>query len=316
MNVPVILPLNAEVANLNDVGGKGMRLNQLYRAQFPVPPGFVITSAAYHQFIHDNYLERPILELVRSIDVTNFTELLSAEADIQRLFQTGRMRPNVTEAVLEARHMMGLGLRLAVRSSSTNEDRIDATFAGQHRSLLNVCRDDQLLKAVPCCWASLWTASAIAYQRHRGIEPRDVSLPVVVQELVDAQSSGVLFTLNPQTGADELLINAAWGLGHAIVGGRVTPDTVVVNKVDGSVKRQIIGYKSVMTVLADEGTVDIPVEAARREILAITPEHISSLTQLARSVEKYFGGPQNIEWCSFAKQIYLLQSRPLIGSNT
>ena len=154
---------------------------------------------------------------------------------------------------------------MAVRSSATAEDSKQASFAGQMETVLNVRGEGPLLEAVRRCWASLWTARALAYRARQGISPHRVAMAVIVQQLVPADAAGILFTTNPISGdRDQVVINAAWGLGEAVVGGRVTPDTVVLDKASGQVKRTEVGDKAVMTVPTDEGTRDAPLPAERR----------------------------------------------------
>src|SRR5262249_26315975 len=146
-------------------------------------------------------------------------------------------------------------LPVAVRSSGTAEDLPEMSFAGQQETYLNISGEAKLLAAVVRCWASLWTARAIGYRARHSIDPRAVSLAVVVQELVPADAAGVLFTANPVTGArEEVHLNAAWGLGEAVVGGDVIADAFVVDKATWALKEQEIHDKAVMTVRTAEGT--------------------------------------------------------------
>src|SRR5919202_77533 len=152
----------------------------------------------------------------------------AAEASIQALFAGGALPDEVARAIRQAYTGLGDGLAVAVRSSATAEDMPELSFAGQHESYLNVRGEAAVLEAIKRCWASLWTARALGYRVRAGIPPEQVSLAVVVQELVPADAAGILFTADPVTGArDRVLINAAWGLGEAIVGGAVTPDTFI-----------------------------------------------------------------------------------------
>lgn len=188
-------------------------------------------------------------------------------------------------------------LPVAVRSSATAEDLPEASFAGQQETYLNVCDETALMTAVKHCWSSLWTGRAIAYRARQGIAPDAVGLAVVVQQMIPAQAAGILFTVNPVTGArDEVIVNAAWGLGEAIVAGQVTPDTVVVDKATLRVKHVEIGDKAVMTAPTEAGTAEVEVDAARRAQAALTPEQAAELARLGVAVEAHFGGPQDIEW--------------------
>src|SRR5262249_47791138 len=154
---------------------------------------------------------------------------------------------------------------VAVRSSATAEDLPGLSFAGQQETYLNVRGGDHVLEAVKRCWASLWTARALGYRARQGIRPDEVALAGVVQRLVPADVAGILFRANPITGArEEVMINAAWGLGKAIVGGHVTPDTIVINKHSGALTSQEIAEKTVMTVRLPECTREEPVPVDQR----------------------------------------------------
>jgi pyruvate,water dikinase len=190
---------------------------------------------------------------------TNKTKTVEeVSAAIRRLFEQGHIQSETAAAIqlayAELMHLTGDASPVAVRSSATAEDLPDASFAGQQESYLNVRGEQALLEAVKQCWSSLWTARALDYRARQNIDPSSVSLAVVVQAMVLAEAAGILFTANPMSGArDEIVLNAAWGLGEAIVGGLVTPDQVVVDKATGAIK-QIDWRQVVMTVPAATGT--------------------------------------------------------------
>jgi pyruvate,water dikinase len=200
-----------------------------------------------------------------------------------------------------------------VRSSATAEDLPDLSFAGQQDSYLNMRGDAMLLDAVKRCWASLWTARAIGYRARHSIPAGDVSLAaVVVQELVLADAAGVLFTANPLTGArDQALINAAWGLGEAIVGGQVTPDAVVVDKASGAVIEQQISAKELMTVRSPDGTHEAPVPADQRELAVLSPAQAAQLARIGAQIERLYGMPMDIEWARQEGRFLIVQARPI-----
>jgi phosphoenolpyruvate synthase/pyruvate phosphate dikinase len=205
-------------------GGKGANLGELVRAGLPVPPGFVVTTDAYRTYVQYNGLTEQVLQLAtdREPDV--------AADQIRVLFTTGAIPDRLREEVTGAYQALGRP-PVAVRSSATAEDLAEASFAGQQDTYLNVRGEDGLLSAVQHCWASLWTARAIAYRARQGIDPATVSLAVVVQEMVEADSAGVLFTVNPTSGRrQEAVIAAAWGLGESVVSGMVNTDDLVVDR--------------------------------------------------------------------------------------
>src|SRR5215472_15697123 len=234
-SIPFILALDDASATLERVGGKGASLARMAAADLPVPPGFHVTTAAYRRFVTENGLQDKILAAVSMVSAGDPAALEEASRQIGNLFAQSVIPHDIAGAIRQAYAGLGGGdLPVAVRSSATAEDLPEMSFAGQQETYLNMHGEAMVLDAVKRCWASLWTARAIGYRARQGIAQEDVSLAVVVQELVPAEASGILFTANPLTGArDQVMINAAWGLGEAIVGGQVTPDTVVVDKVSG-----------------------------------------------------------------------------------
>ncbi|MEV4087345.1 PEP/pyruvate-binding domain-containing protein, partial [Nonomuraea fuscirosea] len=243
-----VIPLDDAAADLATAGGKGASLARLTRAGLPVPGGFHVTTAAYRAF------------------VAGFQdEILRAAAgdpgSIPALFAAHEVPGPIAGEILRAYEALGRDVPVAVRSSATAEDLPDMSFAGQQDTYLNI-RGDALLDAVRRCWASLWNPRAIAYRDTNGVPHDDVALAVVVQELVDADAAGVMFTADPVTGArDDTVINASWGLGEAVVGGQVTPDTIVVSC--GAVTSARVGDKQVMTVRTEAGTEERPAGTGR-----------------------------------------------------
>jgi pyruvate,water dikinase len=186
------------------------------------------------------------------------------------------------------------------------------SFAGQQETYLNVRGSDQVLEAVKRCWASLWTARALGYRARQGIRPEDVALAVVVQQLVAADVAGILFTANPMTGArDQMMINAAWGLGEAIVGGHVTPDMLIVDKQTGALESQEVANKEMMTVRSPEGTRAEPVPADKRKQIALTAPQAAELARLGMQIEQLYDQPMDIEWAIQDGHFFILQARPI-----
>ena len=210
-------------------GGKGANLGELTRAGLPVPPGFVLTTAAYRAFVAENGLDERVVELARLAADGGPGEYEAAAERIRALFSERRDPGRAGRRARRGLRRRWATPPVAVRSSATAEDLEGASFAGQQDTYLNV-RGDALPDAVRACWASLWTARAMAYRARQGIDPASVSLAVVVQQMVDADAAGVLFTANPTNGRrDEAVIGAAWGLGESVVGGLVDTDDLVVH---------------------------------------------------------------------------------------
>ena len=287
-----LLELDSPLATLERVGGKGASLARLAAAGLPVPPGFHITTAAYRRFVTENHLTEPILAAVAGARVEDPGSLERASEQIQSLFAAGTMPADLAALCRQWHGRLGADdPAVAVRSSATAEDLPEMSFAGQQETYLNV-RGDHVLEAVVRCWASLWTARALGYRARLGIRPAEVAIAVVVQELVPADVAGVLFTANPLTGArDQVVINAAWGLGEAIVGGKVTPDTYVVNRQTDAIESREIADKEVMTVRLSAGTQEEAVPDERRKQPALEPAQVDRAGAPRRSDRATFQHP-------------------------
>ncbi len=290
-----VLPLDDAAADLATAGGKGASLARLARAGLPVPRGFHVTTEAYRAFASAFRAEIDPGDPQRTAD----------------LFARHEIPAPFAAEITHAYRALGDDVPVAVRSSATAEDLPGMSFAGQQDTYLNV-RGDTLLDAVKRCWASLWNPRAIAYRDRLGVPHDDVALAVVVQELVDADAAGVLFTSDPISGDDTTtLINAAWGLGESVVGGHVTPDTIAVS--GGAVTRSVTADKTVMTVRTATGTEERPVpeESRRRPVLDET--QALELAALGARVQHLYGTPMDVEWARRGDAFAILQARPITG---
>ncbi len=310
---PFVVALDDASAQLSLVGGKGASLARMAAAGLPVPAGFHITTEAYRRFVAANALQKPILAAVSTTKVDDPATLEEAARQIGELFEQSAMPDEIAEAICQAYAALGRGdLPVAVRSSATAEDLPELSFAGQQETYLNMHGEAMVLDAVKRCWASLWTARAIGYRAIHHIAQEEVSLAVVVQELVPAEASGILFTANPLTGArDQVMINAAWGLGEAIVGGQVTPDTVVVDKASGTITQQEISEKDMMTVPTQSGTREEEVPADRRTQAVLSLAQTAELARIGVQIEDLYGQPMDIEWALHNGHVSVVQARPI-----
>jgi phosphoenolpyruvate synthase/pyruvate phosphate dikinase len=321
-----VLPLSDPQASLEMVGGKGMSLAKLARAGMPVPDGFYITTAAYREFVAVSGLQPRILTALERVDAADPATFETASQIISGLFATARIPSGIEIAIRDAyinldSQNAGHGrsssgnrrpLPVAVRSSATAEDLPNASFAGQQETYLNIRGEDAVLEAVPECWASLWTARAIAYRLRQGIQPEGVALAVVVQKLVPAEAAGILFTANPVSGSrSEAVINAAWGLGEAVVGGLVTPDSITVDKSTGRVSRRETAEKPLMTVLTENGTAEQPVPASLMNKAVLTDRLSGELVRYGTQIEQLYGLPMDVEWALAGGKFAILQARPV-----
>src|SRR5208337_2281781 len=310
---PFILKLSSPEATLELVGGKGASLAHMAVAGLPVPPGFLITTHAYRRFVSANDLAEAILSAAAQARADDPATLDRASAQIQSLVAQSALPDDIAALIRQSYAELGAGdPSVAVRSSATAEDLPEMSFAGQMETYLNVCGSENVLAGVKRCWGSLWTARALGYRAQHAIRPEDLSIAVVVQQLVPADVAGVLFTANPVTGArDQMTINAAWGLGEAIVGGQVTPDTIIVDKQTGAVESLHVADKEVMTVRLPEGTREEPVPAEKRQRAALPPAQAAELARLGVEIEQLYGQPMDIEWAMCEKRIFILQARPI-----
>jgi len=308
-----ILALTDATADLALVGGKGASLRRLAAAGLPVPSGFHVTTHAYRRFVAENGLQEPILEAAAAANPDQPKTLEEASSQIKQLFTQHSMPEDIAGAIRLAYVALGVGDRpVAVRSSATAEDLPKMSFAGQQETYLNICGAEAVLEAVKKCWASLWTGRAIAYRQRQGIPSDTVALAVVVQELVCAEAAGVMFTANPVTGKrDEIVINAAWGLGEAIVSGAVTPDSLILEKTTGRIIRQEIPEKQVMTVRTESGTGDAAVPDSRKKKAVLSEAQAAELAKIGAEIERLYGGPMDIEWALDGGRFAILQARPV-----
>jgi rifampicin phosphotransferase len=308
---PLILPLSDLEATLETVGGKGMSLAKLSRAGLPVPGGFHITTDAYRRFVAENGLQPRILQAIKEADTSAPATLEPVSQQIGNLFVTAQI-PMEVSAAISAAYVDFKDAPVAVRSSATAEDLPEASFAGQQETYLNIHGEQAVLEAVKRCWASLWTARAIAYRLKQNIAPEDVALAVVVQKLVFADAAGVMFTANPLNGRrDQAIINAAWGLGEAIVSGTATPDTITVDKSTGRPVRRETAQKLVMTVRTEAGTNEQPVPDRLKKAPVLNNARVRELARLGLEIEKLYAVPMDIEWTLAAGKFAIVQARPV-----
>jgi phosphohistidine swiveling domain-containing protein len=307
----LLLSLADPAAALETVGGKGASLARLCSAGLPVPGGFHVTTAAYRRFVAANGLQPRIAQELAGVNLADPATLEAASRRIGALFAARQIPPEIVEAI-SAGYAALNDAPVAVRSSATAEDLPGASFAGQQESYLNIRGAAAVLDAVRRCWASLWTARAIAYRLKNQIDQERVALAVVVQELVDAEAAGIIFTANPTNGRrDELLINAAWGLGEAVVSGAVTPDTLTVHKASGRVLRRETAEKVLMTVRTAQGTSDVPVPELKRSREVLTRAQVRALARLGAQIERSYGMPMDVEWALAGGQLFIVQARPI-----
>lgn len=296
-------------------GGKGASLSRLVAAGLPVPPGFVVSAAAFARFLDAHGVTGQILEAVERVDPASRASLEAASRQIKELIRSLEVPPEIARAIHAAYAELGGGIDVpvAVRSSAIAEDSQAASYAGQQETYLNVSGARQVVERVRDCWASLFGSHALFYRSEKGAL-RDTAIAVVVQRMVVPEKSGVLFTADPvQRRRDCCVIEATWGFGEAVVSGLVVPDNYLVSRVDRRLLRAFVPAKTVMLVRDPSGDglkhVSIPPGRERERVLSDVELH--ALIELAERVEAYFGAPQDIEWAIEGGLVYLLQSRPI-----
>jgi pyruvate,water dikinase len=298
------------------VGGKGANLGEMTNAGIPVPPGFIVTAAAYFDFIEKTALHSKIKTLLEPVDVHNSRQLQDIAEKVQSLVKEAQMPPETGQAIEEAYVKMGKGL-VAVRSSATAEDLPEASFAGQQATFLNIQGEKDVVRAVQDCWASLFGARAIFYRQEQGFEHFKVGIAVPVQRMVQSEAAGVMFTVEPTTSNKEkLTIEAVLGLGEMIVSGDVTPDHYSIGKKDVKILEKEIKKQEWKLVKktgahgkADNIKVDLTKEEQARQ--KITDAEIIQLAKIGLTLEKHYDFPQDVEWATEKGKIYIVQTRPI-----
>lgn len=295
--------------DIDIAGGKGANLGEMTASSIPVPNGFVITAEAYRLFIEENNLKEDFSARLEEAQ-NDESKLLEAAEHFRAAIKNAALPPALESEIRRGFTLLGAE-RVAVRSSATAEDLPDASFAGQQETYLNVLGIDEVLLQVKNCYASLWTNRAVCYRQNKGYDQFSVALAVVVQEMIESEKAGVLFTANPVNGnRNEMQINASLGLGESIVSGKVTADSFICSK-DGKVKSSVCGVKKMQIVYADKGTREIPVEASLQKKLCLSEQEIKSLCTEAVKIEEHFGSPMDIEWAIKDGKIYILQARAI-----
>ncbi|MEU0481466.1 PEP/pyruvate-binding domain-containing protein [Streptosporangium sp. NPDC006013] len=307
--LPLILrfeDIGAEMLPL--VGGKAANLGVLTAAGLPVPPGLCVTTEAYRRVTERTALQ----DLLTTLATTPAEDVAALNALAAKARETVLAAPVPDDIADVARS--GANGPVAVRSSATAEDLPHASFAGQQDTYLNVIGADAVLDAVRRCWASLWTDRAVAYRAANGIDHGTVRLAVVIQEMVQSEVAGVMFTANPVTGRRrEAVIDASPGLGEAVVSGAVNPDHFVLDTATGRITERRLGDKQVaVRSLAGGGVEHVETPADTVESACVTDERLAALAELGDRVERHYGAPQDIEWAiDAAGVLWLTQARPI-----
>ena len=295
------------------VGGKGASLGEMSSMGLPVPGGFVVTSRAFRHFLIETGIEQPLFSNLENLNVDDNNALEQASKKARALVMKAKMPASLKDRIRESyQKLNGGGMVVAVRSSATAEDLPDASFAGQQETYLNIKGEKNLLDAVQKCWASLYGARAIYYRAKQGFDDRSVNIAVVVQQMINSEKAGVMFTSHPVTGEPLTIIEGSWGLGEAVVSGSVSPDKYVYDQRTGNVIDKLIAQKKTEIVSDGEhGTKTLEIGRERQETPVLSDDEVARLATYGKVAETHYGIPQDVEWSIVGETIYILQSRPI-----
>ncbi|MEW6062965.1 MAG: phosphoenolpyruvate synthase [Nanoarchaeota archaeon] len=316
------------------VGGKGANLGEMWNAKFPIPPGFVITAQAFKLFLEKTKIGDKIFSKLSNLDIQDTEKLYDTAEEVQDMIMEAEMPDEIKKDIIKAYDAMNIDVDVlksvnrkalsfikagrdlpfvAVRSSATAEDLPTASFAGQQATFLNVKGNDNLIKAVQQCWASLYTARAIYYRVKNNFPHEKVLIAVIVQKMVNSEASGVAFSINPSTNEDNIVIEAGFGLGEAIVGGEVEPDNYIIDKNNFEIKNKKANYQKFMYV-KDElygRTIKKNLNEENGRKQKLTDAQIVQLAKIVKDIEDHYGNSQDIEFAVENGKLYIVQSRPI-----
>jgi len=313
--------LRFEEIGRNDVarvGGKGASLGELVRAGIRVPPGFVTATSVFSSFMDRADPDGSLRRAVAKLESDDLEAIDRAGKALRDRIRETTLPPGLAALWSEACAPLAASSEgFAVRSSAVGEDSEDASFAGLQDTYLWV-PEQHVPDRIRSCWGSLYNAESISYRRRLALPEQQLAMAVVVQSMVEASMSGVMFSRSPTTGDKSVVtIEASWGLGSSIVGGEVTPDKYIVNKVTGEIIDEVIAVKDIRHV-RDPGGAGVRTEEvpfAKRSTPCLGEREIAALVGIAKQCERHYGCPQDMEWAVKADRdggdvIYLLQSRP------
>lgn len=293
------------------VGDKAANLGELIRAGFDVPRGFCITADAYRGVIatplHDKIIAR-----IAACEIDDPVELEAAAEEIRAWIESAPLPSVLIDEIDNAIKTLD-GKSFAVRVSRIVEDVINPAASGLQQAFLCVVGIDTVLKNIRQCWSSPWNSRAIYFRNRKKMGQSQVTMAIVVQPMIDAEASGVMFTANPLTSAtEEIHIDATWGLGEAIIAARWKPDHFVVAKNNLAIRTRAVPSKSVMDIVAPDGSFQtVAVAESKQDAACLSDEQIVALATIGKKIETHFNQTEDIEWCRVGDQISLLQTRPL-----
>lgn len=295
------------------VGGKSANLGEIKKLGAPVPDGFALTSEAYWDFLKANNLEEAIKDILSKIDFKNPDLVNEISFHLKNLIVSAKIPEQIVTQVKKSHHRLKVKRAyIAVRSSATVEDSVETSFAGQLESYLNLKDFKEILESIKKCWASLYEPRSLFYLKEQEIDQSKVGVAVMIQEMIESDTSGVMFTIDPVTNnKTRIVIEAVLGLGNLIVKGEVTPDHYELTKRDFTIISKEIGTQSKQLILTKSHNKEIPVSNAYRNSQKIPDEKIIELAKLGKKLEDTYLYPQDVEWAIENDKLFILQSRPV-----
>ena len=296
--------------NVSIAGGKGASLGELTHAGIAVPQGFVVLSNAFEQFLEENELIAEIDSILHSVDTEKMHTVENASEEIHSLILNAKIPKEIEKEILKEFKKLNAKF-VAVRSSATAEDSATAAWAGQLETFLNTTQKN-LLENVKKCWASLFSPRAIFYRKEKNLHNQKISVAVVVQKMIQSETSGIAFSVHPVTqDRNQLIIEAGYGLGEAIVSGQITPDSYIVEKNNFKIIENKINEQAKKLERTSKGNEWIDIPKTIEEKQKLSGKEIIELSKLIIRIENHYGFPVDIEWAKEKGKFYILQSRPI-----
>ena len=296
--------------DIKEVGGKAASLGEMIQAKNPVPQGFVILASAFSKFLEETDLETEIEARMQKVNLKNINSVDRASNEIRDLILDAEFPKDIAREI--QKEFLKLKAKyVAVRSSATAEDSSVASWAGELESYLNTTKSN-LLKNVKKCWASLFTPRAIFYRFEKRLNSAKVSVAVVIQKMIQSEIAGICFTVHPITkDYDQMIIEAGYGLGEAVVSGKITPDTYVVHKKNKNILDKNINRQEKMIVKSDTGNTEKRISRLEQNKQKLSNTQILKLAEICKKIETHYKIPQDIEWAFYKGKFYVVQSRPI-----
>ncbi len=302
------------------IGTKGANLGELLSKGIPVPDFYCITTEAYKCYVNNTGIRHKMIDIMSKTDFNNLKHVKANTAQIREQFLTAEIPDEILQEVEDAYQKLCDRLNVnnvsvSVRSSATMEDLSDASFAGLYDTYLNVSGLANINHKIKMCWASLWTENNLVYMANHRLNYLDGFMSVVIQQMINADVAGVLFTANPISGNPfEIVINSSWGLGESVASGIVTPDRFVINEENLELKEKQIAEKKTMIVPADDnrhGISETDVPVSKQKLQSLEDDKVAELCKLSILIMQFYGGPQDIEWAFKSGKFFILQVRPI-----